>query len=173
VKPRAPGALLLTLALCAAGCGRTDPNPKATAPETAAPTPTTPDRLPPGELLEGEARAFGLVLPRLMAVESATKRTVHARGRVRPETLANYLRARVSVQHVEMADKRLTFPKAQLRGDPNGTVLRLEVIDEGLSTHLIVRNLMGPPLVPGLSNEQRWEQAGRKPGGPLDPHQLE
>ena len=108
-----------------------------------------------------------------MSVESATKRTVHARGRVRPEALGDYLRARVLVQHVEMADKKLTFPKAQLRGDPSGTVLRLELIDEGLSTHLIVRNLMGPPLVQGLSDEQRWEQAGRKPGGQLDPHQLE
>lgn len=173
MKPRAEGALLLTLAMCAVSCGRADPSPKATGPETAAPAPATPDRLPPGELLEGEARAFGLALPRLMTIESATKRTVHARGRVRPETLANYLRARVSVQHVEMADKRLTFPKAQLRGDPKGTVVRLEIIDEGLSTRLIVRNLMGPPLVEGLTNEQRWEQAGRKPGGPLDPHQLE
>jgi len=141
--------------------------------ETAAPAPTTPDRLPPGELLEGEERAFGLPLPRDLKLESATKRTVHARGRVKPETLANYLRARVLVQHVEMANRKLIFPKAQLRGDPNRTILRLEVIDEGLTTHLIVRNLMGPPLVEGLTDSQRWEQAGRKPGGALDPHRLE
>lgn len=170
-------AFVALLGLSALGCGRTESRragPLAPSPNDALPGATSPDRLPPGELLEGEARAFGLPLPRDMTLDSITKHTAHVRGRVRPEALGEFLRARVLVQHVEMAEKKLVFPKAQVRGDPKGTILRLEIIDEGISTHLVVRNLMGPPAIEGLSEEERWRRAGMQPDGKLiDPQRLE
>ncbi len=63
----------------------------------------------------------------------------------------------MSVQHVEMADKRLTFPKAQLRGDPEGTVVRLEIIDEG-SPRASSSESHGPSSSRVSTNEQRWSR---------------
>jgi hypothetical protein len=174
VKRCASAALFLTLH-CSLGCNKEEEKAKpAPVDPRGAPTAATPDRLPPGELLEGEARAFGLPLPRQMKLESITKRTAHARGEVSAQLLSDYLRQRVLVHHVEMAERTLVFPKVQLRGDPEHTVLRLEVIDEGVTTHLIVRNLMGPPLVEGLSDEEHWKRAGMTPDGKLiDPQKLQ
>ena len=168
------GALALSL-LLGLGCQRREPaQERSAALAGAAPAPATPDRLPPGELLEGEVRVFGLPLPRQMTVESLTRRTAQAVGPVRAETLGGYLRERVLVQHVEITDKRFIFPQVQLRGDKSGTVLRLEVVDDGSSTRLVVRNLTGTPVVHGLSDEERWRRAGMKPGGQLiDPNSLE
>lgn len=174
MKRSASAALLLT-ALLGIGCGKKEQKAEAQPVDPqGAPTAKTPDRLPPGELLEGEVRAFGLPLPRQMTLESITKRTAHARGEVSAQLLGDYLRQRVHVHHVEMAERTLVFPKVQLRGDAQHTVLRLEVIDEGLTTHLIVRNLMGPPLVEGLSDEEHWKRAGMTPDGKLiDPQKLQ
>jgi hypothetical protein len=168
-------APLLLLVLVGMGCQQEERKPETTAQKAeSAPAPATPDRLPPGELLEGEARAFGLPLPRRMTLESITKHTAHARGEVSPQLLADYLRQRVLAHHVEMAERSLVFPKVQVRGDPAHTVLRLELIDEGVSTHLIVRNLMGPPMVEGLTDEEHWKRAGMTPDGKLiDPQKLQ
>jgi hypothetical protein len=168
--------LWLTLSL-GVGCGKSEPTSERALtpdPSQAAPGPATPDRLPPGELLEGEARAFGLPLPRQMKLEAITKRVAHARGEVSSAVLADYLRQRVLAQHVELAERKLVFPQVQLRGDPKRTMLRLELIDEGLTTHLIVENLMGPPPIEGLTDEQHWKRAGMTPDGKLiDPQKLE
>lgn len=169
-------AVLFGSCLILGGCGKDEPPRQSSLPPgpNEAPGPATPDRLPPGELLEGEARAFGIAIPRQMTLESVNKQTAHARGPVAPEALGEYLRARVLAQHVEMAEKRLIFPKVHVRGDDKRTVLRLEIIDDGLSTHLVLRNLTGPPPIPGLSDEERWKRAGLRPGGQLiDPQKAE
>jgi len=169
---RASYCALLVLTICSAGCSRPDDAPKAAA-RPSAPEPKTPDRLPPGQLLEGEQSAFGLPVPRNMKLERKSKRIAHVRGRVSLQELGDYLRARVLVQHVEMSEQKLVFPKVQLRSDASAPPLRLELIDEGVTTHLIVQNLFAPPAMPGLTDEQRWERAGRTPGGALDAHRLE
>ncbi len=102
-----------------------------------------------------------------MTLESVTRHTAEARGRVRPEALIEYLRQRVLAGHVEMAERKVVFPKVALRGDASGQVLKLEVVEDGLSTRLIVYNLTGAPMVEGLSEEERWKRAGMSPSGQL------
>jgi len=165
-----------SLLILLAACDRPrSAEPKlVTVPPVSAPAPTSPDRLPPGELLEGEERVFGLPIPRDMKLESFTRRTAEAKGRVRPEALGDYLRQRVLVNHVEMAERRLVFPRVQLRGDQSATILQLEVVDDGLETRLLVRNLTGAVPLEGLSDEERWKRAGLKRGGQLiDPQNWE
>src|SRR4051812_10196355 len=69
---------------------------EAAAGPAQAPASTRPvDHLGAGELVEGSERAFGLVLPRDVRVESRIVDLVLADANVAPEAVANYVRARV------------------------------------------------------------------------------
>ena len=53
-------------------------------------------------------------------------------------------------------------------------VYQLEVIPEPGITRLIIRDTTKPKVVPGLSDAERWRQAGLTPQGrPLDPKAFE
>lgn len=173
MRALAPWAVV-ALPLVLGACRREQPEQAAPPPANdAAPAPTTPDRLPPGELLEGDRRAFGFPIPRDMQIERRTERIAHARGQISIEPVANYVRQRVLSSHVEMLAKRLVFPKARLRGNQQ-SLLRIEIIDEGVHTHLIIKDISGPEPPPGLTDAERWKRAGMTPQGKLiDPQNLE
>ena len=54
-----------------------------------------PDRLAPGELVEGTEKAFGLPLPRVSKVAARFRASVDITSTATPEQLANFVRARV------------------------------------------------------------------------------
>ena len=47
----------------------------------------------------------------------------------------------------------------------------MEITDRDNRVELVVRDLTPPPVVPGLSEEERWRRTGLRPNGqPLDPN---
>lgn len=124
--------------------------------------------------MEGPEDAFGLAIPKKMKIQAAFPENVHAVGSVDAGELSNYVRKRVLVAHVEVADKRFIFPKVKIRGGDENKLYRIEVLDQGHETKLIVRDITPAPKVEGLTEPERWERAGMKPsGGLIDPNEME
>ncbi len=177
---RRAGALLAA-ALCllsGAGCrkaGTLAPSPGASAAlasDAAAPRPI--DRLAPDELAAGSALAFGFPMPQRMTIRATFPDAVHASGSVTPQGLANYVRERVVVAHVEVAATRTTFPKARIKGGAAERVYQFDIVSEGPETLLVIRDVTPPPVVQGLSQAERWRRAGMTPDGkPLNEKQLQ
>jgi hypothetical protein len=168
--------LLLVLGVFSSlGCRgeRQAPVPAVSASAAAAPVPL--DHLAADELAPGKAEVFGFAVPREMAVESHLGDRAYVSGRVSPEALANYVRQRVTVSHVEIAAARTVFPMARINGGPSGRFFTLEVLPDGPQTRLVIKDTTPPPPpLPGLSDAERWRAAGLGPDGrPLDLKKLE
>lgn len=171
---RLPGALAITL-LCA-GC-----HAKATTSgavgsaallESAAPKPV--DRLAPDELAAGSAEIWGFTVPREMKIEHRYEGITHIVGRVKPDALANYVRDRVVVAHVEIGAARTIFPNARIKAGAPDRVYEFDVIPEPGTTHLEIRDITPLKVQPGLTDAERWRQAGLTPDGrPLDMKKFE
>lgn len=170
-------ALGVASALGAFGCRaqRQEPS-RATAPDTSASSAAAPvDRLTPGELAPGKAVVFGFPVPREMKLEHLYPDAAHIGGNVSPEAVANYVRTRVKTRHVEIGAARTVFPAVSIDGDPTRHTYRIEVIAmSGGRTVLLIRDITAPPMVEGLSQDERWKRAGLSPDGKiLDPRSLE
>jgi hypothetical protein len=166
---------VVTFALVSAGCrsGDTGASPGAAA-GSARRSPRPVDRLTPGELAEGKVDAFGLTLPREMTLERRFPDAVHAVGPIPAESVANYVRQRVEVAHVELGAARTVFPKARIKGSKPDRQYRIEVVAGGAQTRLLVKDITPPPSTHGLSEAERWRRAGLSPDGkPLDPKRLQ
>lgn len=125
--PLAPGILghlpraAVTLA-CAtwvgalAACGKTEPPPPAatTAPATKGPV----DHLAPGELIDGEARAFGLPLPRGLSIVSQISGQLTGETEASPEHVSNYFRARVGGGKITVGTTSTMFARVRAKADP-------------------------------------------------------
>ena len=141
---------------------------------SAASTPKPIDRLAPDELAAGNAEVWGFAVPREMQVEHRYQQVTHLIGHVKPAALANYVRERVIVSHVEIGAARTIFPDARIRGGAPDRVYELEVIPEPGLTRLTIRDTTPPKVEPGLTDAERWRQAGLTPEGrPLDPKAFE
>ncbi len=164
----------VALALAPLGCRAKKPAAKPGASATAA-TAKPIDHLAPGELGPGKSEVYGFPVPRGMELESRLKDRAYVSGRVSPEALANYVRQHVIVSHVEVGAARTVFPMARIKGGPADRVYNLEVLPNGPSTRLVIKDVTPPPPPPpGLSEEERWRRAGMTPDGkPLDPKRLE
>ena len=134
---------------------------------TAAASAKPVDRLEPGELAPGNTVVFGFRLPRDLTLERRFPDAAHAVGRVRPEHVANYVRQQVVVQHVEVGAGRTVFPRVRIKGGDAKKMYRIEVIADGAETKLVIRDVTPPPTVQGLTEAERWRQAGRTPDGKL------
>ena len=133
------------------------------------------DRLAAGELPPGRDALFGLIIPRGMAVQGQFKDSALAFGAMDSEAVANYVRDRVSVSHVEVGAARTIFPAARIKDGPPGRVFRIEVIGEGAGTRLLVEDVTPPPPRPAenISDSERWRRAGfSRDGKPLDMNAL-
>lgn len=162
----------------AAGCSKAEddavvvggPAPQDSALASAVPV----DRLTPGELAPGTLRVNGLLLPREMRLDRSFEGVSHVVGDVRPEDVANYVRKRVTVAHVEIGAGRTVFPRARINGDASGKLYQIDVAAERGRTRLVIRDTTAPPTPQGLSEDERWRRAGFKPDGtPLDPAKLD
>jgi hypothetical protein len=153
-------------------CGRDRPPPPSLPPP--APTLRGADHLLPGEIGEGPERAFGFVLPRDVHVERRFKDEVDARGTVSPDSLSDYVRKRVERARVEIGAARTVFAHAHVKGEPDGTEVRIDVIRDPNETLLVVANTTPPPVPSGLTEAERWKKAGMTPDGKIvDPAQLQ
>jgi hypothetical protein len=96
-------------------------------------------------------------------------------GEVAPEAVANYVRDRVAVSHVEVAAGRTVFPQARIKDGPADRVFRIEVIREFRATKVVLTDVTPPPPPPpGLTDAERWRRAGFSADGrALDPKQRE
>jgi hypothetical protein len=159
-------------ALLALGCrSKSAPAPLATPSASAAPDPKLVDRLAPGELEPGKSQVFGFEVPRNMDVKGAFLEVAYLEGPVTPEALANYVRERVEVDRVEIGAASTLFPRAHIkRGAPERIYDLVVAPGSGPLTELTIRDVTPPrPSPPGMTDAERWRQAGRKPDGtPLD-----
>lgn len=169
-----PSGLALFAALLCASChGKPNAGPSASA-QAAASAPRPVDRLAPDELAAGNAEVWGFAVPRDMQVEHRYQEVTHIIGPVKPDALANYVRDRVIVSHVEIGAARTIFPDARIKGGASDRVYELDVIPEPGLTRLVIRDLTPPKVEPGLTDAERWRQAGLTPEGrPLDPKAFE
>jgi hypothetical protein len=161
------------LAAGAAGCRRKEappaPPPPASPRASAAPV----DHALPGELAEGAEKAFGFPIPRRLRLAGRFDDAVFATGDVAPDLVANYVRQRVTAEHVETGPAATVFSRTTLKTDPSH-VLRIDVTVRDGDTLLIVRDETRPPVREGLSEDERWKELGLSPGGaPRDPTHLQ
>lgn len=165
----ASGLVLLPLLWgCRGGDERRAPSAAPSA--TAAPP---PDQLQPGELAAGKSKAFGLELPRVMAISAQFPDAIFAKGSPRADDVVGYVRARVVAEREDKSATKTVFQNATLKTSP-GRVLSIEVVTRSDHTELVVRDVTRPPAKDGLTEEQRWRELGLTPQGqPLDPTKLE
>lgn len=172
-----PTALLLAAPLLGAlsGCQEkqewSGPPPLASGPLE----PASADRLPPGKLLESAETAFGFPIPVGMKVVGQTPTTIRIGGKIDFHDLTDYVRDRIDVRHAEMLENRLIFPNARIKGDPK-RVFEFSVFNRGKDSLLMIADTtpVVRPDTRGLTEAQRWEQAGLKPDGSLsDPRNAE
>jgi hypothetical protein len=132
------------------------------------------DRLAPGELGASGRMIFGFDVPLGMKVRSQSSREVHLSGTAGLEALARYVRDRVEVSHVEVTGSRFIFNDARIKGgDPKRKYL-FELVRRHRRSLLVIRDRTPPPVVKGLTEEERWRRAGLTPDGQqIDPLKLE
>jgi hypothetical protein len=167
---------LLTCWLCASCHAKSEPGSGAAGSALAGKQSSNKpiDRLAPDELAAGNAEVWGFVVPREMQVEHRYKEVTHLIGPVKPDALANYVRERVVVSHVEIGAARTIFPDARIKAGAADRVYELDVIPEPGITRLVIRDTTPPKVQPGLTDAERWRQAGLTPEGrPLDPKAFE
>jgi hypothetical protein len=166
-------ALGLLLVLALTGCRDRS---RSAASRSAAPSarrPPSVDRLAPGEVVEGTEQAFGIVLPRSMHVERRFSDEVAARGPLDPETLALYVRRRVSGGTLELGRQNV-FRGVHVAGDGGDRTLEIRIERGPSSVLLVVRDVTPPTPEPGLSPDERWRKSGFDRSGKIvDPSQMQ
>ena len=150
------------------------PAPRGTSSARAQHPEKPLDRLAPGELAPGDGEVFGVPVPRGMEVTGRFRDSALVVGDVAPEAVANYVRDYVDARNVEIGAARTIFPSVTIKnGDPDRTY-RIEVVRDRRETKLLISDITPPPKVEGLTDAERWRQAGLTPEGkPLDPKSLE
>lgn len=170
-----PSAALVLAAgvLTLLGCRKATPPAPPPAPsstqEVAATKPV--DHLAPDELEPGQSQVFGFEVPKSMRVKGAFLEVAYVEGNVTPEALANYVRERVEVDRVEIGAASTLFERAHIKRGAPERIYDIEVSPGAANlTELVIRDVTPPPRnPPGMSDAERWRQAGRKPDGtPLD-----
>jgi len=146
------------------------PEPKSAEDRPVA---KSPDRLPPGELLQGSEEAFGFVAPKGMKLVRTSRKAVRIEGDVSFDLLTDYVKERIAVRHAEMFGQRLVFPNARIKGNKTG-IYDLILLRQFPGVVLLIRDRTRRPPTHGLSEAERWRKAGMKPsGGVIDPNSLE
>jgi hypothetical protein len=131
------------------------------------------DHLAPDELIEGSQAAFGVLLPRALALKASFVKVVYASGPPSVHALAQYFRARLEGGNMREGPQAATFEHVRVRGKPG--VELLVRITRGIEGASVEIRDSTPPVVPALPDEAaRWRQVGLTPQGRLaDPTHLD
>ena len=161
------------LLACTGAACQSEPAPV----ETAA----TPDRLAPGERLPESETAFGLPLPPGMRLVRHFKDAAYFSGDATLQQALEHVAKHVTPPNPQLVTNGAVFPHVNVTG---GTVsggrattaalpLRITLKQTARGSQIHVEQLTPPPVVSGLSQDEIWRKAGRKPDGtPIDPNQL-
>jgi hypothetical protein len=150
--------------------------PTTAGPSASAVVPV--DHLAPNELLESDAKAFGLALPRGMRVDNAFDDVVFASGQVNIDAVVKYIRSHVREGRMlqPSGSARTTFDQVRIPTLPDKTfIVYVEPARGAIGTTKVEVHDVTPTKAPNLPNEAaRWAAAGLKPNGqPLDPSHVQ
>jgi hypothetical protein len=171
---RAAPTLLVALAALAS-CKRPPEEDVPQSTSVPAPPPTqAPDQLAPGELVEGPEKLFSLPIPRALKVSWAFKDRGLAEGKVEPERVANYVRARVQDGKISAGASSTVFEGVRHAAEPLRLLrIRIEKVRGMCQLEVLDITPREADPDPG-SDEARWRKAGFTPDGrPLDPSHLQ
>jgi hypothetical protein len=164
------------VALVALACHRQSTSGVTAAPSASAASSAKPlDHLAPGELGQGPGQVFGFAVPSRMVLLGAFLDVAYLRGDVTPEAVANYVRERVDVDHVEIGAVSTVFPRAHIKNGARDRVYDFDITPgRGQVTELTIRDVTPRPKnPPSMTDAERWRQIGYGPDGkPLDPNEL-
>jgi len=173
-----PVGLLLLLGACRKDDAVTIITP-VTGP-SSSPSAVPIDHLAPSELLEGDAKAFGLVLPRGVRVDNAFVDVVFASGPVSRDAMVSYIRTRVRegklIPPSFATAQRSTFDHVRIPAMPDKEfVVYVEPAVGAVGMTKIEVHDITPGKAANLPDEAaRWAAAGLKPNGQLlDPTHLQ
>jgi hypothetical protein len=172
-------AVAVAVAVLGLGCSKSSPAPGEVQPwsSTLAPLASTPppvDHLGKDELIEGTERAFGVALPRGLAVEQRYPDTVYASGPMTVHALVLYFGPRLHGGSLRESDTVATFERVSAPGLPPDTELTVHLTMGVGKTSAAISSTTYPsaPVLP--DEESRWRQTGLTPGGKvLDPTHLD
>lgn len=176
-RAAACGAWLVVVA-CARSSEAPSPADRASA-TSASPAPAASEAVPadhlgPDELVEGTEKAFGVPLPRGVAVEHRYVDTVQATGQMSVHALVKYFHARLRGGSLREGPEAATFEHVI---QPDGTDAELTVhVEAGRlgTVRLDVTSFKHehPPPIP--DETARWRSVGLTPNGKvLDPRHFE
>jgi hypothetical protein len=172
---------LCLVGLVALGCNKDHPiTVVAASTEVASAATQAPvDHLAPNELLEGDAKAFGLTLPRGMSVDHAFDDVVFASGTASMPAVVAYVRAHVRegkvIKPTWQEPNRTTFDHVRVPAMPDKElVIYVQPAKGRVATTNVEVHDVTPQKAANLPDETaRWAAAGLKPNGQvLDPTQL-
>jgi len=164
---------VIAVAFAAAACGK-DEGAVMVAPPASTLAPPPVDHLADGELLEGDAKAFGLTLPRGVTIAHGFDDLVVATGDVPADKVANYVRQRVKEGKITVGARGTVFERVKTAGAPDLELsVRIEPMSGFEGVRIELRRLTEPKAPVLLDDEARWRAAGLKPNGEvLDPKKL-
>ena len=125
--------------------------------------------------MEGKDAAFGVVLPRGLAVDERFVDVVHASGPMSVHSLVAYFRPRLTGGAFREGDRSATFDHVSAPGAPADTDLTLHVsVGPGKTlVDVAATPIHHAPELGAMSDEERWKQEGLSPNGrPLDPQHM-
>jgi hypothetical protein len=167
----------VALALAGSGCSKASvATGDAPASRLDTPPPSTPpvDHLGPNELVEGTDRAFGVPLPRGLAVEQRYPDFVYATGSMPVHALVLYFRARLQGGALRESETVATFEHVTVAGLPPNTDLLIHLTAMLSGTRVEMSSTTHPPAPDLPDVAARWRQVGLTPNGKvLDPTHLD
>jgi hypothetical protein len=172
-------AALVASAMVFAGSGCSKPSVAtgdAPASRLDTPPPALPpvDHLGPDELIEGTDRAFGIPLPRGLAVERRRPDFVYATGPMTVHALVLYFRAHLKGGSVRESETVATFEHVTTPELPPYTDMSIAVALTLNKTRVEITSTTHPPAPDLPDVPSRWRQVGLTPEGKvLDPTHLD
>ena len=162
--------LALALVACRSHASAQDAPPE---PAAAAPSVAPVDHLAPDELVEGSDHAFGLTLPRGLAVAYTFTSVVYAGGPLAVHPVVQYLRPRLEGGGLHEGGGSATFDHVTVRGKPGvDLTIHVEAAPGGVRVEL--RDVTRAAALKLPDDAARMKQVGLAPNGRvLDPTHLD